>query len=118
MANIQSPGLAMLQPRSAIFQAVQIIFAATNVPQRLPNIKVPSGLSVGLTGTTGSAANTELAYAASDPANLLSQPRVVIPPSTSPESEVQYPADSMNQIWVMGTAGDGLLAIIRGSAIG
>lgn len=107
-----------MQPRNAVNIVIQLIFAATNVPQKFPAVKVPLGLTVGLTGTNGSAANAQNAYAASYPENLTGVGRVVIPPSISPESEVQYPADNLGQIWVMGTQGDGVVATIRGAAIG
>lgn len=116
--NQAPPTLTELQPRNAVNIAIQLIFAATGVPMKFPAVNVPAGLTVGLTGTNGTAANAANAYAAAYPENLTQAGRVVIPPSVSPESSVQYPADSLGQIWVMGTAGDGVIATIRGAAIG
>jgi hypothetical protein len=112
------PQLTELQPRNAVNIVIQLIFAATGVPMKFPAVAVPPGLTVGLTGTNGTVANTANAYAASYPENLTQAGRVVIPPTLSPQSEVQFPADNLGQIWVMGTAGDGVVATIRGAAIG
>lgn len=119
MAKAQpAPPLVEMQPRNAVNIVLQLIFAATGVPMKFPAIRVPAGLTVGLTGTNGSAANAQSAYAASYPENLTGIGRVVVPPSISPQNEVQFPADNLGQIWVMGTAGDGVVATIRGAAIG
>jgi hypothetical protein len=103
-------------PHPAVNMSVQIIFAATNVPRRLPSIRIPAGAVIQIGGTTGKAANAQTAFASLYQDNLASNPTVV-PPSNGPQDSVTFPVDNLNQIWVMGTAGDGIYASIRGSGV-
>jgi len=109
-------GLVESDPRGAINEVVQIIFAATNVPQRFPPLAVPPGVGVSLRGVNGATVNTNDAYVARYQDSLNGAGRMVIAPSFS--TSVSYPADNLGQIWCMGTAGDGLLASIAGVSVG
>ena len=107
--------LAKTQTRRAINQNYQMIFAQTNLPQRFPGVIVPPGLSVSLRGQNGSPAGNSASCYASSNFNNVKGPKAY---TITPDTEIDYPADNLAQIWVMGTAGDGVIASIRGHSIG
>jgi hypothetical protein len=92
-----------------------MIIAVTGLPQRFPGFIVPEGLSVSLRGhnglATGNAASVYVGqhqeYA--NPA----YGRVI-----TPDTEIQFPVDHTGQIWVYGTAGDGVVCTVSGVPIG
>lgn len=102
-------------PRKAIFAVIQITFAASNQPLRFPQYLVPLGCSVSLRGDSGVGVNAAVVFAAANPGALQPGGRRA---SITPDTEITYPVDDIGQIWAMGTAGDGLLATIRGGAVG
>ena len=101
-------------PRGAICDSYQIVFAATNQPVNFSSVIVPLGCSVSLRGVNGSNPNLGVAFAGPYPAALSSGRRANI----TPDTEITYPVDNLNQIWCMGAQNDGLIATIRGSALG
>jgi hypothetical protein len=107
-------GLEQLQPRGAVNFSMQVIFAATNVPQLLPPLHVPPGLSVTLGGTTPNGNNLASASAAYYPEQVGGAGAYLIAPGGS----VTLPVDNLGRIWVVGTKGDGLAVSMRGASIG
>lgn len=101
-------------PRAAICDSYQIVFANTNQPINFPSVIVPLGCSVSLRGVNGGTPNLGVAFAARYPVALQSTRHATI----TPDTEVSYPADNLNEIWAMGTAADGLVATIRGNPLG
>jgi hypothetical protein len=102
------------QPRRAVNLVFQVVFKGLNVPQSFPAMQVQPGLTVTLRGVNGNRVNTADAYGAMYAEQLSEPGRYTI----SPDTEVAFPCDSLNQIWVMGAAGDGIQATIRGNAVG
>jgi hypothetical protein len=118
-SNLLAPvPLTESQPHKATNITIQLIFAQTNVPQKFPAVVIPPGLSAALMGTNGTGANAQQAYVADYPEKLTGAGRVVVSPSVSASAEVTYAADNLGTIWAMGTAGDGILASIRGVSVG
>ncbi|HMG85589.1 MAG TPA: hypothetical protein VK574_07590 [Terracidiphilus sp.] len=113
--NLGTAAGNMVGPRGAIFAVIQITFAASNQPIQFPQYLVPLGCSVSLRGDSGVGANAAIVFAAANPSALQPGGRRA---SITPDTEITYPVDNVGQIWAMGTAGDGLLATIRGGAIG
>jgi hypothetical protein len=81
---------------------------------RFPPVIVPLGCSVSIRGGNGVQPNAYNAYAAPYVEQLIGNGRVQI----SPDTEISYPCDNLNEIVCAGVPGDGLTAYIRGSAIG
>lgn len=101
-------------PRKAICDSYQIVFAATASPVNFPPVIVPSGCSVALRGVNGSTPNLGVAFAGRYPTAVIGGRRFAI----TPDTEQSYPANNLAEIWAAGTIGDGLVATIRGQAIG
>lgn len=83
-------------------------------PQRFPSVIVPLGCSVVLRGGNGTAPNTGNVFIAEYPDQLTQPGRITI----SPDTEISYPVDNLGSIWCAGAVGDGLIATVRGAAIG
>ena len=113
-SGLSSLHLAQSQPRKAINQSIQVVFVATNVPQRLPGMIVPAGASVSLRGHNGtSAGNSKAVYAAQYAESLGAAGTYTI----TPDTEITYPVDNLAHIWVMGTLGDGIIVSVRAGGI-
>ena len=109
------PSLVSSQPRKAINHTLRLVLAVSGLPQRFPGLIVPEGLSVSLRGHNGTATgNAAPVYigAHQEYANP-AYGRIV-----TPDTEINYPVDHTGQIWVYGTAGDGVVATISGVPIG
>jgi hypothetical protein len=117
--GISQSQLSQTQPRNAINFTTQLVFAATDVPQRFPALIVPHGLSVALRGVVGGTVNTNAAYIATtrDELTEAASGRYTISPE-SQNTVVSFPVDNLGQIWAMGTKGDGLIASVMGASIG
>ena len=102
------------QSRQTTVETFQIVFAETGVPQTFPPLLIPPGIAPALRGVNGLAANAEVCFVAANPDLLLSpsQRRTI-----TPDTEIQYPARRLSEIWVMGTKGDGVAATVSGIGI-
>jgi hypothetical protein len=104
------------QSQAATLQrAVQWTFSlviptgATGVPQLVPGRYVPGNCSVWVYAKNGTTAgNTKVIFVADRPNALVNAPNSQ---STSllPGDEMPFPVDNTGQIWVAGTAGDGVV---------
>src|SRR5580692_5493237 len=115
----QPPPLQENTPRPAVNISLQMIFQATNVPQAFGSCEVLPGLAPQLGGSNGSAANAQNAFVALSPEKLVSgNGRTIVPPSISAADAVTFAVNNTSQIWAMGTEGDGIQLVIRGTQIG
>lgn len=98
---------------TSVNQSVYVILRATGVPQQAPPIVVPGGSMVAIRAHNGAnAGNQYLIRVSRQPELLGSQDGDPI----TPDSEISWPCDNLGQIWVVGTAGDGIrISIQRGS---
>jgi hypothetical protein len=100
-------------PQAAINTSIQVIFAATGVPQPLPGIRVPVQATVRIRAHNGTnAGNAAPCRAALYREALTGTGGDVM----TPDTEIIYPLDNTAQVWVVGTAGDGVLCSIRANA--
>jgi hypothetical protein len=106
--------LVSSQPRRAVNNTINTVIAQTGVPQVLPAVIVPAGLSVALRGSTAAGVNAGVVRVALYPDVLLSGGGRVI----TPDTEISFPVDHLGQIWIIGTAADGLVVTISGVPIG
>jgi hypothetical protein len=83
-------------------------------PMRFPSVIVPLGCSSVLRGGNGSQPNAGNVFVGEYPDQLLDIGRITI----SPDTEIAYPVDNLGQIFCAGAAGDGLIATVRGAALG
>lgn len=112
-----SGSLSEFQPHSPTRIRIQLTIAATGVPQNAPAIPVPPGATVTLTGhKANGAANAANIGVAGYPEAFSSGARQ-IPPSP-PGGDVEYVCDNTAEIWIQGTAGDGLLLSITDPSVG
>ena len=87
---------------------------SASVTARFPPVIVPLGCSVSIRGGNGTRPNAYNAYAANHAEQLTGNAKVQI----SPDTEIDFPCDNLNEIVCAGVPGDGLTLYIRGSAIG
>lgn len=91
-------------------QSVYVILNATGVPQSAPAIYVPAGASVTIRAHNGtSTGNAGLVRLAQQP-ELLSGTQG---DPLTPDSDVSWPCDHLGQVWIAGTAGDGVRISIQ-----
>ena len=83
-------------------------------PAHFPAVIVPLGCSVTLRGGNGTQPNTANVFVHEYPDGLTQPGRIII----SPDTEISYPVDNLSQIWAAGAVGDGLIATVRGAALG
>jgi hypothetical protein len=111
MKNFNPANPLPIVPGRAVLDSVNISFLVllglTGVAQPVPGFHVPQGATVrvrGHNGTpTGNAQNVSLAeYREQTQGDLL-----------TPNTEIVWACTNTNQIWVRGTAGDGVTVSIR-----
>jgi hypothetical protein len=100
--------------QSAINRSVLVILAATGVPQPVPGLLVPPGAPTvrvrGGNGTpTGNTGVVRVALYREALAGTGGEP-------ITPDTEIIYPLDNLAQLWVAGTAGDGISVSVRSNA--
>jgi hypothetical protein len=83
-------------------------------PMRFPSVIVPIGCSVVLRGVNGSTINAADVFIG-EYAEQLTQPGRII---LSPDTEISYQVDNLGSIYVAGQGVDGIIATVRGAAIG
>lgn len=90
----------------------QVLINTTGVPQQLQPIMVPPGTLVAIRAHNGTdAGNQHVVRLADNSEALTGNLGSVI----TPDSEISWPCDNTGQIWVVGTAGDGVqIKIQRG----
>lgn len=107
-------GLQQNQPRPAVNESFQVLFANDNQPVSFPGFVVEPGLSVTLRGVNGVTANAAACYAATYADGLTHPGKRTI----TPDTEINFPTQNLASIWVMGKTGDGVLATVNGAPIG
>lgn len=103
-------------PGPALYEQFQVLFAATNVPQQVPGFVVPPGASVALYPTTSAGVNAHAAYVGEQPDLLGTSGSRALPAGADVSIGLAY--DNTGSIWVMGTAGDGVLVVVSAPQIG
>ena len=99
-----------MQPRQAVNRQFTAIIATTGLAQPLPPVHVPPGANVSVRGHNGATGNTAVVRASVSRADLL-QTNGGNP--ITPDTEISFPVDNVGQIWIVGTAGDGVVVAIR-----
>jgi hypothetical protein len=109
------PNIGPMPPRSAINRTFNVIITTTGVPQPCPAVAVEPGANVSVRGSNGTnAGNAALVRTALYRGALSGQGGDPI----TPDTEINYPIDNTGQIWVVGTAGDGIAIAIRANRQG
>jgi hypothetical protein len=99
---------------TSINQSVYVILAATGVPQRAPSMNVPAGVLVSIRAHNGTnAGNTNIVRIGRQP-ELLSG---IEGDPITPDSDIAWPCDMLHEIWVVGTAGDGIRISIQAQRV-
>jgi len=109
---INAPGLAAkpgFMPTS-VNQSVYVILGATGVPQQAPPINVPGGTLVSIRAHNGTNAGNANIVRISRQPELLGE---IDGDPITPDSDISWPCDNLGQIWVVGTAGDGIRISIQ-----
>jgi hypothetical protein len=89
-------------------QGFYVIIAATGVPQRAPGMAVPPGSAVLVRAHNGTnAGNTNIVTVGSAPDMAGSGDPI------TPDSEISWPTNNSVNLWVVGTAGDGIRVSIQ-----
>jgi hypothetical protein len=102
-------------PAEAINITLTVILRETGVPQVCPPYVVPLGASVNVRGQNGtSGGNTAAVFVDNNPATLANGKGRMI----TPDTEIFYPVDTTAQIWVVGTAADGIQVTITANPVG
>lgn len=97
---------AVMQPdTSGVGNLVQV---------RFPPVVVPLGCTVAIRGGNGVRPNAYTAYAANYAEQLAGNQRVQI----TPDTEISFPCDNLQEIICAGVPGDGLTVTIRGEQLG
>lgn len=94
-----SPGATI---GSTVNQGFYVIIAATGVPQRAPHMFVPPGAQVLVRAHNGGAGNNNTVYLDQAP----EFPNGGDP--ITPDSEITWATDNTINLWLKGTAGDGI----------
>lgn len=110
------PVLAEEQPGPPLYETFQLIFKATNVPQSFPAFQIPPGGSVTLYPTTNTGVNANASQVASRASELGTSAARIIPAGA--DVAISIAVDNLGNIWTMGTANDGMLAVVQAPQIG
>lgn len=87
-----------------------VIFAVTGTPQQCQPIFVPPNSIVAIRAHNGTdAGNQHVVRVSSRPETLTGTGGYPI----TPDSEVSWPVDKVNQIWAVGNAGDGICVTVQ-----
>jgi hypothetical protein len=107
--------LQQFQPRAAINITVAVTLRNDNTPEAFPAVRVPPGLIPVLRARS---ANVQSVFVSLYAVQLLAgQGREIVTGGAS-GSAISFPADRLDQVWVMGKRGDVLIAEISGAPIG
>jgi hypothetical protein len=105
-----SPSSPLLR---SINRTYSVIVASTGIPQPCPPSAVEPGAQVSVRAHNGTTAgNTDPVFTALYREALFAGGGDAI----TPDTEINYPVDNIGQIWVTGTAGDGIKVSIRAAA--
>jgi hypothetical protein len=107
-----SPGVAAKPGFAAITsnQSFYVILRTTGVAQQAPPMFVPPGASVSIRAHNGAnTGNTNVVYVGHQPELLAGTGGDPI----TPDSDISWPCNSCGEIWVNGTAGDGIRVSIQ-----
>jgi hypothetical protein len=107
-----SPGVAFKPGflTRSINQSVYVILNATGVPQQAPPINVPAGTLVSIRAHNGANGGNVATVRISHQPELLGS---TDGDPITPDSDISWPCDNLGQIWVVGTAGDGIRISIQ-----
>lgn len=97
------------QPVS-INRAYYVILKASGVPQQGPSVFVPPNTLVSVRAHNGTnAGNTNTIRISKRPETF----GIIDGDPLTPDSDISWPVDNLNQLWVLGTAGDGVRVAIQ-----
>lgn len=95
----------------AVNISIRTIIETTGVPLRSTGVFVPQGATVRVRAHNGTTTGN------SAPVRLGSYREMLLEESVgdvlTPDTEIIFPVDNLAQIWVTGTAGDGIIVSIR-----
>jgi hypothetical protein len=101
--------------QAAVNITFTVVLRTTGIPQPCPPYWVPLQASVNVRGQNGKAAgNSAPVFVGVSPNDVSNGGGRMI----TPDTEIFYPVDSTSQIWVNGTAGDGIQVTITANPIG
>ena len=103
-------------PGPAVQTQIQMVFAATKVPQQFPNQIISPGQSVVLYTVNGSTVNANPSSVAKYPEALWTSSARLCPAGA--DVSIPMTVNSLGEIWAAGTEGDGLLAVISQASVG
>jgi len=98
-----------------INRTFKAVIATTGVPQPLPPVNVENAASVAIRGYNGTTGNAQPVWSGlhRESVTPLGQGDPI-----TPDTEINYPVDNLGQIWICGTAGDGVVVSIRATGFG
>jgi hypothetical protein len=108
--------LAESLPGPALYETFQLVLKASQVPQNFPAYHVPPGASVTLYPYSNGGVNLENIAIASDADQIRTSDVRILPPA----KDVSFPmqVNNLGDIWAIGTATDGILAVVQAPQIG
>lgn len=105
----------VLVPQGAINITLPVILLATNTPQPCVPYQVPRQAVVNIRAANGTNTGNQFSvYVGQSPSECMGTSARQI----SPDSEINYPVDNTGQIWVRGTAADGIQVYVTAQPIG
>jgi hypothetical protein len=114
--GLTSPAtLQQFQPRAAINITISTTIVNDNTPQNFPAVRVPPGLIPVLRARS---TNVQSVFVSLYPVQLSAgQGREIVTGGAS-GSAISFPADRLDQVWLMGKRDDVLIVEISGAPIG
>ena len=101
-------------PQDAVNVTLTTLIRTTGVPQPATPYQVPPQASVNVRGQNGTTAgNTGPVYVGLNPEELSNGGGRQV----TPDTEIFYPVSNAGQIWVRGTAGDGIQVTINANPL-
>ena len=88
----------------------RLVLAATGVAQLVPSLRVPPNCTVNIRGHNGTGAGNSATITVGPYKESLGGPSSY---PITPDTEIWYPASDIGRIWVVGTAGDGVIVSVR-----
>jgi hypothetical protein len=89
-----------------------VVLTATGVPQQGPGYRVPSGCRVRVRANNGTTTgNAQVIFVLDHQSSTVGKP-------LAPLDDIEHPADTLNKIWIKGTAGDGVVLSVISNAVG
>jgi hypothetical protein len=97
-------------PQRSVNFTFTVVIAVTGVPQTVPGLRIPSGSSVQVRPGNGTAsANAHGVFVGNHREAVIGNGGMPLAPTDAAQP---FPVDSLAQVWVNGTAGDGIVVMV------